>query len=57
MIADLSLTLLADAAVNRGGCLIESAGAVVTGAWKKRWQRAVANLGLNVPWEEPVNGP
>ena len=50
----LSLTLLADASVTRGGCLIESAGTVVDGTIEKRWLRAIANLGLNSPWEEPV---
>lgn len=50
----LSLTLLADATVARGGCLIESAGTVVDGTIEKRWMRAVANLGLNPPWEESV---
>lgn len=51
----LSLTLLADATVTRGGCLIESAGTVVDGTLEKRWMRAVANLGLNSPWEESVD--
>lgn len=50
----LSLTLLADATMARGGCLIESAGTVVDGTIEKRWMRAVANLGLNPPWEEAV---
>ncbi len=49
--ANLSLTLLADATVSRGACLIESAGTVVDGSLEKRWMRAVANLGLSVPWE------
>lgn len=50
----LSLTLLADTAVTRGGCLIESAGTVVDGTLEKRWMRAIANLGLNSPWEDAV---
>lgn len=53
--SNLSVTLLADAAVNRGGCLIESAGTVVDGTLEKRWMRAVANLGLNSPWEESAD--
>lgn len=52
--SNLSLTLLADTAVTRGGCLIESAGTVVDGTLEKRWMRAIANLGLNSPWEDPV---
>lgn len=47
----MSLTLVADANVARGGCLIESAGAVVDGTLEKRWLRAIANLGLNSPWK------
>jgi len=52
--SSLSLTLLADANLTRGGCLIESAGTVVDGTLEKRWMRAVANLGLDSSWEEPV---
>lgn len=48
----LSLTLLADAHVDRGGCLVESAGTVVDATVEKRWTRAVAALGLSVPWQE-----
>ena len=50
----LSLTLLADATLTRGGCVVESAGTVVDGTVEKRWLRAIASLGLNSPWEEPV---
>lgn len=49
--AGLSLTLLADASVARGGCLVESAGTVVDGTVEKRWQRCVASLGLDSEWE------
>lgn len=51
----LALTLIADATVTRGGCLIESAGTVVDGTIEKRWMRAVANLGLTSSWEEPID--
>lgn len=47
----LSLKFLADPAITRGGCLVESSGTVVDGTLEKRWMRAVANLGLEVPWE------
>lgn len=43
---------LADAAVPVGGCLVESAGTVVDGSLDKRWQRAIAALGLQSPWKE-----
>jgi flagellar assembly protein FliH len=51
----LSLTLVGDATVSRGGCLVESAGTVVDGTLEKRWARAIASLGLNAPWEKPVD--
>jgi len=51
--AGMSLTLVSDAAVLPGGCLVESSGTVVDGTVSKRWQRAVANLGLNTAWDTP----
>lgn len=51
--ASLSLNWLADASVPPGGCLVESAGAVVDGSLQKRWTRAVANLGLKEEWDAP----
>ena len=47
----LALTLLPDSTVARGGCLVESAGTVVDGTVEKRWQRALASLGFDSPWE------
>ncbi|MFI8616812.1 FliH/SctL family protein [Acidovorax sp. NPDC077693] len=44
---------VADAAVAPGGCVVESAGTVVDGSLDKRWQRAIAALGLQSPWQEP----
>ncbi|WP_462390301.1 FliH/SctL family protein [Acidovorax sp. Q11] len=43
---------MADAAVPAGGCLVESAGTVVDGSLDKRWQRAIAALGLQSPLSE-----
>jgi len=43
---------IADAAVAPGGCLVESAGTVVDGSLDKRWQRAIAALGLQTPWDD-----
>lgn len=45
-----SVTVFADAAIQPGDCLIESAGAVVDGGVASRWTRAVASLGLSLPW-------
>lgn len=50
----MSITVLPDASLTRGGCLIESAGTVVDGTVEKRWQRAVASLGLGSIWEAPL---
>ena len=49
--ADLSLTLVADAGIASGGCVVESAGTVVDATLPKRWSQAVANLGLSLDWE------
>ena len=50
----LDLTLIADAAVQPGGCLVTSAGTVVDGSLGTRWRRAVVSLGLSVAWEDPA---
>ncbi len=46
------VTVLSDTAVQPGDCLVESAGAVVDGSVASRWSRAVASLGLSMPWRE-----
>ncbi|HEY8906231.1 MAG TPA: flagellar assembly protein FliH, partial [Rhodoferax sp.] len=51
--AGLNVSLRADPDVLKGGCLLESAGMVVDGTVQKRWQRAVATLGLSSNWEVP----
>lgn len=50
--SNLSLTLLADSAISRGGCLVEAAGTVVDGTLEQRWKKTVAALGLDAPWDE-----
>ena len=47
----LTLSLRADPNVTPGGCLVESAGTVIDATLQKRWQRAVATLGLASTWE------
>ena len=47
---------MADASVPPRGCLVESAGTVVDGSLDKRWQRAIAALGLQSPWEDEEGG-
>jgi flagellar assembly protein FliH len=47
----MKLTLRADPEVLQGSCLVEAAGTVVDASLPKRWQRAVATLGLASTWE------
>jgi flagellar assembly protein FliH len=54
---NLPLTLLADDAISRGGCVVQSAGTQIDGTLEKRWARAVGQLGLALPWEETVDEP
>lgn len=46
---------VADPAVPAGGCLVESAGMVIDGTVERRWTRAVATLGLQVPWDDETH--
>jgi flagellar assembly protein FliH len=50
--AGMALTLRADPALQPGGCVVDSAGMVVDATLQKRWQRAVATLGLESSWED-----
>lgn len=47
---------LADAQVPEGGCLVDAGGTAVDGSLEKRWQRAIAPLGLESAWNDPA-GP
>jgi flagellar assembly protein FliH len=47
----MNLTLRADSSLQPGGCQVEAAGTVVDATLQKRWQRAVATLGLTGAWE------
>jgi flagellar assembly protein FliH len=53
VIAARGARLLADAAIARGGCLVESDIGVVDASVAARWKRAVAALGCEEPWQEP----
>lgn len=55
--AGQSVTVVTDAGVAPGDCRIESAGAVVDGGMATRWSRAVASLGLSMPWQEGAPDP
>jgi flagellar assembly protein FliH len=47
----MKVHLVADDLLTRGGCLVESASGAVDARVEKRWARAVANLGLDLPWQ------
>jgi flagellar assembly protein FliH len=49
----MDISLRADANLEPGSCVVESAGMVVDATLQKRWQRAVATLGLSSVWETP----
>jgi len=49
---DLALTLVADASLQPGGCVVAAAGTVVDASVPTRWRRVVAQLGLEIAWED-----
>jgi len=40
-----------DARIEPGGCRVATANGAIDATLKTRWQRAIATLGSNVPWE------
>lgn len=50
-----SIQWIPDAEIAPGGCLVEQAGTVIDGHLEKRWQRALAPLGLEAPWLEEAD--
>lgn len=53
----LALQLVPDATLTRGGCVLDAAGTVVDATVERRWQRAVARLGMQIPWESDDASP
>lgn len=51
--AGVELVFRPDESVPAAGCVVEAGGMSVDGSVDKRWSRAVAALGLNLPWVEP----
>ncbi|MBP7568360.1 MAG: flagellar assembly protein FliH [Burkholderiaceae bacterium] len=41
-----------DASLRPGNCLVEAAGTTVDGTLASRWSRAVAGLGIELPWDD-----
>lgn len=52
---NLKLSLVPDASISAGGCLVEAAGTVVDGTVQRRWHKAVASLGLESNWEADLD--
>jgi flagellar assembly protein FliH len=52
---NLKLTLVPDATLTAGGCLVEAGGTVIDGTVQRRWHRAVAGLGLESSWEQDLD--
>jgi flagellar assembly protein FliH len=48
--------LVADAAIERGGCIVESSIGVVDASVETRWRRAAASIGLDTPWAGDAKG-
>jgi flagellar assembly protein FliH len=48
---------VADTAITPGGCRVEAPGSSVDATLEKRWQRAIANLGLDSAWEGVGTSP
>lgn len=42
---------VADASITPGGCVVEAPGTGVNATLEQRWQRVIANLGLDSAWE------
>ena len=57
MTESASVQWLPDAAVPSGDCLVESGGTVVDASVSKRWERAVAALGLQSPGKRQNKRP
>jgi flagellar assembly protein FliH len=47
----MKVHLVADDQLTPGGCVVENASGGVDARLEKRWARAVANLGLEAPWQ------
>lgn len=57
VLAARGVRLLSDAAMSRGGCLVESDIGVVDASIETRWRRAAASLGCDESWaHEPPAG-
>ena len=50
--AHTAVSFRPDPEVAPGGCLVEAGSMSIDGALSKRWSRAIAALGMNLPWQE-----
>jgi flagellar assembly protein FliH len=51
-LAETQVTLVPDASIARGGCLLEASHVTVDATMEGRWRRALASLGMTLKWPE-----
>lgn len=54
-LADTPVTLVPDASIVRGGCVLEATHVTVDATMEGRWRRALASLGLTLKWPEETD--
>jgi flagellar assembly protein FliH len=54
LLAARGARLAADAAIARGGCIVESNIGLVDASIETRWRRAAASIGRDEPWQPAV---
>jgi flagellar assembly protein FliH len=54
-LADTPMTLVPDAAIIRGGCVLEATHVTVDATMEGRWRRALASLGLTLKWPQETD--
>ena len=56
-LSDTQVTLVADASIVRGGCVLEASNVTVDATMEGRWRRALASLGMTLKWPEDRDEP
>ena len=54
-LADTPMTLVPDAEIIRGGCVLEATHVTVDATMEGRWRRALASLGLTLKWPQETD--
>ena len=56
-LSDTQVTLVADASLTRGGCVLEASHVTVDATMEGRWRRALASLGMTLKWPDERDEP